>query len=153
MPNWCNNNLSVVGPVAQIKKFKEQAKWEMKETDGTIHKGDFRLSSFIKMPKELDIGENWYNWNITNYGCKWDCDGELENDEIDFLGVEAQLDYWFDSPWGPPIIWLEKVSKKYMKLKFTMCYEEPGMGFKGEAFAEKGIVEDKELEYVPEFDE
>lgn len=79
---------------------------------------------------------NWYDWSIRNWGTKWDADAEMT--------VEDEECYcWFDTAWAPPTQWLETVSAKFPKLKFSLRFAEGGMGFYGSAFAEKGaVVED-----------
>lgn len=149
MPNWCENVLTIEGPKEQIKRFKNKAKStkqikpEGTETfeEYTLNE-DFKLGSIIPAPE--DIGDNWYQWNIENYGCKWDCTGELNHEE------ETKLEYYFDSPWSPPIEWLVKTSAKFPKLCFTLNYDEPGMGFKGEARAKGSTIENNCHDYGPE---
>lgn len=68
---------------------------------------------------------NWYDWNCSNWGTKWDVDIEI-NEENDCAICLA-----FDSAWSPPVEWLNKVSKDYPKLKFILEYEEGGCAFKG----------------------
>ena len=77
---------------------------------------------------------DWYNWRLENWGCKWDC-------------AEAQIDEWdggaiysFDTPWGPPIEWLERTCVKFPNLKFLLGYREDGMQFQGVVEFEDGIV-------------
>ena len=80
--------------------------------------------------------KDWYNWRIRNWGTKWDaCEGGMNDSEWE---IEAS----FDTAWAPPTPWLEKVSAKYKRLKFTLEYTEEGMGFEGKAFARDGEMED-----------
>ena len=137
MPNWCNNDLQITGPKEQIKRFKEKAKGKEIENIDV----DLLLSSIIPPPK--DIGDNWYQWNIENYGCKWDCNGILEES----MSGEGELYYTFDSPWSPPLEWLKQASAKFPKLKFKLDYREDGMGYMGWAKASKGEIEDHEEPY------
>ena len=69
MPNWCNNNIEIIGPKAKVDKLIEGAK-----------KGNL-LDTMYPMPKELvdttspssatdkpqpkvDGFDNWYDWRI-----------------------------------------------------------------------------------------
>ena len=56
------------------------------------------------------------------------------------------MSFKFDSAWAPPINWLEVVAQLFPKLKFTLKYDEPGMGFMGVAKGRGNIVDDC-LEY------
>ena len=83
--------------------------------------------------------KDWYNWRINNWGTKWDaCEGGMRDSEWE---VEAT----FDTAWAPPTPWLEKVSAKYKRLKFTLEYTEEGMGFEGRAYAKAGDVVDNSM--------
>ena len=91
--------------------------------------------------------KDWYNWRINNWGTKWDaCEGGMRDSEWE---VEAT----FDTAWAPPTPWLEKVSAKYKRLKFTLEYSEEGMGFEGKAFAKAGDIVDNsmQIDYPDEY--
>jgi len=83
--------------------------------------------------------KDWYKWNISNWGTKWDACGE--NASIDDMGDSIEIQ--FDTAWAPPIQWIEKVELLFPDLEFELHYEEPGMCFKG--VYSKGI--DKCIEY------
>jgi len=175
LPNWCFNRLKIIDDgskeaVEQAKEFVEKAK---RSEDDTHIKTDLSMDNFIPCPKELNETmsgskgkgtpaqkelENkqasnvekfgyptWYEWRLSNWGCKWDVDAVLENNDIsdDYVYVE----YVFDSPWSPPINFLQKVSEIYPNLKFVLKYEEEGMGFLGVAKAVNGDVDDQCIEY------
>jgi hypothetical protein len=142
MPNWCENNLEITGDIKEIKKFKKQAK--AKETD-------LSFKNFIPMPKKLENtqspadkpnkelikkygADNWYDWNIKNWGTKWDTEAELTDSGADFLW------YYFDTAWSPPTEWLKQTCKLFKKLSFELKYDEPGMGFCGTVRAENGKI-------------
>jgi hypothetical protein len=147
MPNICENELYVVGPKKHIERFKKKAKWKLKEEEInqgiTIceeTEGDLILNKLIPFEPGTDL--------VEFYGTKWNCIGHLINYELDAREIEQELVYEIDSAWAPPTEWLRKVSEKFKKLKFTLEYTEPGMGFKGIATAEKGIMEIEELEFT-----
>jgi hypothetical protein len=154
MPNWCYNTLTVRGYEADIAKFRKQAKsYKIDGEDSVI-----TLSSFVPPPEELKNtiarggtdskpnkklmekygADNWYDWQVNNWGTKWDIAevAALEDDE-DFL------EYGFDSAWSPPVEWLEKVAKQYPELEFGLKYEEEGIGFMGYAKGYNGVVRDE----------
>ena len=75
---------------------------------------------------------NWYDWNVRNWGTKWDVastDEEIysETSLID-EGIDDNQKYFlvyrFDTAWSPPIPVIEKLSKQYPSLKITLDYEE-----------------------------
>ena len=78
----------------------------------------------------------WYDWNINNWGTKWDvCDGWAEaTDQTDLIAPRSHVytvELSFETAWAPPerayeTLW-ERDDIEYM----SMYYEEPGMEFKG----------------------
>ncbi len=83
---------------------------------------------------------NWYDWCIKNWGTKWGSYGS----EL-YGNGKTYLKYMFDTAWSPPIAALEKISTDYPNLLFVLKYQEEGMGFKGKATFQDGLIEDQEL--------
>ena len=145
MPNWCLNNLSVTGSKAGITLFR---KW--------LGEDGFTLQKIKPMPAELEKttapnphpgskeskalvekygSDNWYDWNVKNWGTKWDVEAEINDD--DGLCMIS-----FDSAWSPPIDAIAELSKQFPKLHFSLKYFEPGCVFAGEANCKAGKVND-----------
>lgn len=106
MPNWCFNVMKVYGSSDELEDFKTNNK-----LSGNC------LSFTCISPRPDDV--EWYLWNVTNWGTKWDaCDPILvENDDY--------LEYSFNTAWSPPTEWLEKCAEKYPNLKIIIsCSEE-----------------------------
>jgi hypothetical protein len=137
MPNYSINTLSVTGDTKNLRRFKEQAR----NTES-----DLSLSSLFPMPKGLmdtdaeDNTPNWYDWSVENWGTKWDVAGKL------ISVFDDCLEYSFKSAWNPPIEWLEKVSKDYPTLRFSLRYVEESDDFTGIARARNGKVDDRRLD-------
>lgn len=96
------------------------------------------------LPMEQQLlfkGENWYDWNVTNWGTKWDVaisHGE-EYPETELMEEsETSLAYRFNTAWSPPIPAIEKLSEQYPKLHFNLSYEEE-TGWGGEYEYEDGV--------------
>ncbi len=47
----------------------------------------------------------WYDWNVMNYGCKWDCEVIVEDNIGDTL-----LYLYCETPWCAPVEFLKKLS-------------------------------------------
>ena len=114
MPNWCNNSFNVSGDKEDIDKF--EAFLEEKA-------GKDWFDFFAPTPPELK-SDGWYEWNISNWGCKWNCDAQ------DWTREGNTISFWFDSPWGPPIELYRKMNDEGFDVKAEYC--EEGMGFVGE---------------------
>ena len=80
-----------------------------------------------------------YTWQVENWGCKWDVEGELVGEENTFL------QYRFDSPWSPPVDFFEKISSEWPNLTFELEYCEPGMAFAGRSTFTNGEYSEVDL--------
>ena len=139
MPNWVDNTLAVTGDKDEVRAFVEQAarsytrkyqqydadSGEMKWVEETLEP---RLSfwNFVK-PDDLESYENnWYDWNLNNWGCKWDT-GEVD---IEDTSLESgHISYSFSTPWGPPDAFFYKIVQDFPTLSFELRYtEEQGWG-------------------------
>ena len=113
MPNWCNNNFSISGSTETIKNL-----WESAQKTGGLLSAVRPLPEILEdttSPTPADIDpvlqqtmiaqtgcDNWYDWQVRNWGTKWDVD--LDGLEFTDNGDgTAQIQGWFDSAWSPPI--------------------------------------------------
>jgi len=141
MPNWCHNKLTIAGPEADVRSFKEKAAgrcpWmKPEETEEEA----LNFHSLIPVPDEvLKAGYEaaGYDWERTNWGCKWGAENPMLLDE-----GGTCLIYEFDTAWSPPMEFLQSVSKQWSNLTLILEYEEPGVGFKGLAKFQAEIHED-----------
>ena len=140
MPNWCNNTFELVGPKEKIKEFEKF----LNEKDGK----DW-FDFFAPCPQELqDVGNvnlttgspdheqliekygyaDWYSFAVSEWGCKWNCDA---NDWVveDYDDKNLSINFWFDSPWGPPTELYQKIQSD--ELSVSAQWHEEGMAFVG----------------------
>ena len=134
MPNWCNNTITIQGPTDTLKPL-----WDEAQKTGL-------LNAIKPMPKALedttsptpddkvqpkvDGFDNWYDWRVANWGCKWDVDTEGLEYEDNGDGT-ASIAGWFDSPWGPPIEAYNTFCDDMDNCNLEAFYEEGGMDFAG----------------------
>ena len=90
--------------------------------------GDYRNPNF-----------NWYDWNIDNWGCKWDA----SDSSVKWEGNDLVIN--FNTPWGTPEKFLEKFAKMYPDVTLECFYfEEQGQfgkqKFWGDAKSENNWV-------------
>jgi hypothetical protein len=91
--------------------------------------------------------DNWYDWNVSNWGTKWDCSSSecgYQTDNESYFSVN------FDSAWSPPTGWFHKVAEMYPKLNFKLSYSETGCWFAGVMYTNEGGVSEEqgEPEYI-----
>ena len=168
MPNWVFNTLTIEGSPTSVQKLKEQVsapftrehdQWNM-ET-GKMEIKEYQYSnpvfSFWNIIKPTDLatyalqrdpanvegsllfaGNNWYDWNVRNWGTKWDVsisdDEKWPDTELLDEGANGEnyvLVYKFNTAWSPAVPAIEKLSAQYPDLLFTHSFEEE-QGWGGE---------------------
>ena len=115
MPNWCINNITIEhDDPAMVDRFER------------AYNSGKTCEEFLPMPE--DTGDDWYNWNVNNWGTKWDI-GKPEQYGFKATRMGNQVSASFDSAWVPPIGLYGKLFKLGYNVKAT--YWEPGMAFCG----------------------
>lgn len=74
-------------------------------------------------------GNNWYDWNVRNWGTKWDVavsDDETypETELISEEDWSDRIAYRFNTAWNPPMEAITNLSQQYPNLTFNLSYEE-----------------------------
>ena len=159
MPNWVYNGLTIEGNPDEVNKLVAQMNKpfvDYIESNGDLAFGikqrkyvnpifSFRniiaptnLEEYKKQPWEYANGEvtktnedSWYNWNIRNWGVKWDV-AVSEDEEYPETYMEGPTPngdnlvvyYNFNTAWGIADEALSNLSSQYPTLLFTLSYEE-----------------------------
>jgi hypothetical protein len=162
MPNWVSNTISVTAKSkAELDAFLEKAKGSQSKVldergnefhfgafvhpsdeDLPYYKGELEeekpegwddLSSAEQMAHNLKFtGRGWYDWNVTNWGTKWDaCDTYIGRDS----DLEATIT--FQTAWGIPEPILHAVAEQHPELALRIWSEEE-QGWGAEYHAEGG---------------
>jgi len=79
---------------------------------------------------------NWYDWNIKNWGTKWNsCDVFIENETIRF-----------DTAWATPLPVIAALSENFPNISFYMVYADEDIGQNCGTFTIKnGSVVDEQV--------
>ena len=90
MPNWCDNELTVQGNKADIRKLRIKARG--KDTDLSLNKLYPMPEELVKIKSPSNKSkkalvkkygsDHWFYWRLNNWGTKWDVTAEL-TDETD----------------------------------------------------------------------
>jgi hypothetical protein len=77
------------------------------------------------------VDNSWYNWNVRNWGTKWDVAVKADDKYPDTYiegptenGENLVVYYNFNTAWSPPMPAIAKLSEQYPSLLFTLSYEE-----------------------------
>jgi hypothetical protein len=173
MPNWVYNTLHCHGSEADLDILQEFFQMDIEVHSWNPQMGDADLVTenapftYMSMRNPFlppynvtreeyhsvngyqdgrEVGNtagNWYNWNITNWGVKWDA-------KMTEVTREAELlSYYFESPWAiPDPYMLLEMSKKFPTVAFTHRYEEE-QGWGGEYEFQDGEVSEEQAWDIP----
>lgn len=114
MPNWCQNTAVINAPkpvIDEIKQVLEQKRG---------------LLNWMR-PRPGAQDENWYDWNCTNWGTKWDVSDVFIGDDSD----EDLITISFDTAWAPPLGAFRHWAERDGRVTYRLTYIESGMGFVG----------------------
>ena len=121
MPNWCANNAEFYNEdVAKVNELEARLK-NLTDEDGLF-------SFFVKNPAKEK--ENWYDWNIANWGTKWEA-SVYSHERTDDNTIRVN----FDTAWCPPIAFYEFLSRN-TDWYTEATYYESGMAFIGKVSGE-----------------
>ena len=160
MPNWVFNHLTIDGSKEDIAKVKAQVgavvKRKYKGVDEVDEKIDeepiFSFMNILPPPEDKldeyhavhgyangektgDTEYNWYNFNVREWGTKWDAR------DVDLLEEhKTSLHYKFDTAWSPPTPVIEKLAQQNPNLNITLEYREE-QGWGGEVAFNGSFVE------------
>lgn len=135
MPNWFYFTVNVSGEKKDVEQFMENVKGsERFQTEGY----EFDMNHFIPQPDNIFRGNlgsaekdmckekgipNWYDWNIDNWGTKWNA--QWEDTEKYFVdGFPSELTYHLRTAWAFPEPVIKKMISMYPDLDFHITGEE-----------------------------
>lgn len=159
MPNWCNNGITLrhadPAMIDRVIKGKEgllmeflPTPQELVDTVAGFMGEDKRVAHEAQQAANIEkYGfKDWYDWNVNNWGTKWDF--SLENVErVDANTVTAA----FDSAWAPPTDAYRKLCE--LGFEIEAMYYEPGMAFVGKFSGDESYCDDECYEYGGETSE
>lgn len=164
MPNWCENELRVIGRKADVERFIGFVAGS--RDDQT----DFDFDRIVPYPEDYGAadaalrkweednkGMPWnertgrpqdgynqggYEWCIANWGTKWNaCDTVVRK-------TSRGCTFSFNTAWSPPGPVIRKAASLFPSLQFDLKYWEGGCGFQGGLSVKcEEVLEEWEGEY------
>lgn len=142
MPNWCDNSINISGPTKVIKQLEETnlklsvlipCPEELNDTtSGSIGANKKENKVFNQMMTNLSKkygAKDWYEWNVVNWGTKWDID--VNDIFVESKRNKSTLQASFQSAWGPPLQAVKTLTKMHPELSVEFHYIETGCAFAG----------------------
>ena len=148
MPNWVYNGLTIEGNPDSVNKLVEQMNTPFTRNETLYPSPIFSFWNIIK-PTDLEAydnqpnrtlpiaeqlkfeGDDWYSWNVRNWGTKWDVAVSSDEKYPDTYmegpvpnGDNLVVYYRFNTAWGVAEPALAELSSQYPDLLFTLAYEE-----------------------------
>ena len=155
MPNHCTTTLHIDGEHIHRQEFVDKNKGF--DWGDTSKKGEYKVLSYhaqVPVPQKHIMSHaknssnsDWYSWSNKNWGTKWDTYEEHLTHEKEYTH------YSFESAWGSPSEWVQKVSRKFPHLKFNVTWAEEGgdggryMFHGGDLFYETSMSDKEWREY------
>jgi hypothetical protein len=147
MPNWCYNRVSVYSENTKdmdelfdifnnenpFNALIPSPVWsetpnedgelpvleEHKDADGKV------LFTTHKFPKSGKTDDRWYDWQINNWGTKW------EPTDLSVEQCDEELELTFNTAWSPPEDICRAIRNKYPDVTVSWFFDEPGMEVAG----------------------
>lgn len=169
MPNWCDNELYIKGPKAQVEDFLERVSTHDDE-ESKDEGSSFDFNKIVPYPEEYrlmdDAASKWeeehrdipwderpprpqdgynlggYEWCKDKWGTKWNASG------VTLSRSRAGAKIKFETPWSPPVPVIAAASELFPDLEFTLKFWEGGAGYKGVALAKGGSVAEETSSYT-----
>ncbi len=147
MPNWCNNELRVSGPVQDLEAFKRHAlghnPWDKLAEYEPPSLLNFH--SLVPVPPDLlktEYGQLQHDWEVQHWGARWGACNILIMDED-----HEYIVYTFDTSWNPPVEFIKNVRQQWLTLTFILIYGGPAVGYKGICKGHGEHFENHRIEY------
>jgi hypothetical protein len=113
MPNWCDNSV----------RLTHSDKSKVDALEAVLLSEDKQVFQHLRPMPESEK-DNWYDWNITNWGTKWEISiHDWERQEDDTIWIS------FNSAWSPPIALYEHIYGEGWEVEGL--YHEGGCAFAG----------------------
>lgn len=128
---WCVDGIPVI---------REQSSNGTIEDNVSLMFGGSPMCPIHKVKQNSSHPDWWYNWNVANWGTKWNC-GEVWHDRTtEEITEEGRTSYNFDTAWSPSLAVVAALAEKFPTLTITHRYCEGGMGFAGQVVYLNGEV-------------
>lgn len=89
-------------------------------------------SVMMDFQRDIETKQDWYHWNIREWGTKWD----IDNAEIEVY--PNKIIYIYNTAWSPPVSALDKLAEQYPFVSIHSRFIDENDCFAGEVYWESG---------------
>ena len=132
--HWCVDGIPVK------KKFDSNGTIQ---EDSALYFGGVEVCPIHSEPQNSSHPDWWYNWNVKNWGTKWNCAEVWHDRADDDSPVEGKTSYNFDTAWAPAEPVIAALAEQFPTLLITHRYCEGGMGYAGEVEYANGVASER----------
>lgn len=126
MPNWCSNSGAIRGSLEELNAIRNFTSFE----------------DIYPRPVYIEIDN--IDWNIANWGTKWDVTGEHGEElfETSQLDMRGYIYFNFSTAWSPPLLLFAHLCRRFPSLEVVCCYDEESSEYMGIALFNHREVKD-----------
>ncbi len=129
MADMGENELEICGEPAELRRFRDRADARLApppERDPYNGSRPSLLSFHRLVPAPAEVAAReygapggGYEWQKANWGVKWGASA------VRLFEYAEGLMYCFETPWSPPLAFLQTVSADYPALTFQLAFTQP----------------------------
>jgi hypothetical protein len=136
IPKELQGTRSPMKTISKEEYIEQERKIKAGETDEYFGISRCLTAEQRKEYMETFGADNWYDWQIANWGTKWNAYSQsLVNDNT----------IQFDTAWGTPLAIMENMSKKFPDVTIEVRYADEDFGYNvGKYTLSKGIMTESE---------
>ena len=167
MPNYCDDCLIIKGSAKDVKEFHDKYLTKRRKEDGVEEAEKFSFDKFVPQPERPEDCDpryvikhkkdaekralhwdpreprkwfDWYEWNINNWGTKWDA----FEANFSYRDGDSEIWIWHTTAWSPGVPVYKKVQDQFPNLEVSACWAESGNDFVG-ILRKDGTIEEESL--------
>jgi hypothetical protein len=132
-------------PWVTVNNFQndtEMAEWLVQRNGSSLEEA-YKLGEIVENNINTYGASTWYDWNISNWGTKWDADSGTPWEE----NTDGDLFIFFNTAWSPPIPIYNKIAELFPDLDFVATYAEGGCAFVGKVEKEGEYLEHDKIDW------
>jgi hypothetical protein len=138
MPNWCENQLTILCFNNETAEAVLDAICERVDLPDGTQELTLTFEKVLPQPEHIsdsttvtDKMPDWWYWRNQNWGTKWDVEKTTYPTVRLRADGKAEIAFVFDTAWSPSLPVSEAIARKFPNTIVAHAYDEAGMDFGG----------------------